>query len=145
MIFNLYEFFKCYVQIQLDPQIDQYKRSVYSLLDAVGTVGGVFGIVWSVTGIIMGIVIDKIFVYYLKQKRQAVFNNGMFSYDPFQQNEVQVDEVVNQNLEEQNSINKIDNIEENQRKDEQNEINEEQNNSRAKMYLSSNKANIPYK
>ena len=84
---NNYYIYKIFVTIVLDPQIDQYKRTVYSLLDAIGTVGGVFGIIWSVSGIIMGLLIDRIFVYYLKQKKQTVFNQGMFSYDPFKQKE----------------------------------------------------------
>ena len=48
----------------------------------------------------MGLLVDRIFVYYLKQKKQTVFNQGMFSYDPFKQKESYIDEQELQHIEE---------------------------------------------
>ena len=70
------------------------------MLDAIGTVGGVFGVIWSVSGIFMGLLVDRIFVYYLKQKKEPVFNQGMFSYDSFKQKENYIDEQEPQHIEE---------------------------------------------
>ena len=136
------------VTIVLDSQIDQYKRTVSSLLDAVGTVGGIFGIIWSVAGLIMGFVIDKIFVYYLKQKKQTVFNNGMFSYDTFKPKDGQIEEYEIQFVKDQmKPLNEEREIEEEKcvNKEERNYLKENNTNERHKVYQSLEGVKSDYK
>ena len=49
------------IDIQLDAQIDRYERTVQTIFEAIGTIGGIYEILRIVTGAIVGIFINKIY------------------------------------------------------------------------------------
>lgn len=57
-----------YVKLQLDPETQLYKRTVYSILDLIGQLGGVFGILSSVFTLIVGIYSENMLFHSIVKK-----------------------------------------------------------------------------
>ena len=60
-----------HLKIEIDSQIDEYERTVTTLLDATGTLGGIFELLEVLFGLFIGIVSDKLFDYYVTNTMHA--------------------------------------------------------------------------
>lgn len=71
-----------YVKLQLDPETQLYKRTVYSLLDLVGQLGGVFGILSSVCTLVIGIYSERMLFHSIVKKCYQVELENEVKYQP---------------------------------------------------------------
>ena len=78
----------------------------------------------------MGIIIDKIFIHYIKKKKQTIFNRGLFSYDPFKEKN---DEMYNQELQLFDEEMRKHRSKHQEEKDDKSESKDDQENNRSKI------------
>ena len=77
--------------ILMDPNRDLYQRTVFSILDLFGTIGGIFGLLTSAWGLIVGMVsvqimfssvFRRLYFINLSQNEEPFDINGMFRHVP---------------------------------------------------------------
>ena len=49
------------IDIQLDAQVDRYERTVQTIFEAIGTIGGIYEILRIIIGTIVGIFVNKVY------------------------------------------------------------------------------------
>ena len=56
-----YENYLARIDIQLDAQIDRYERTVQTIFEAIGTIGGIYEILRIVIGTLVGLFVNKVY------------------------------------------------------------------------------------
>ena len=99
------------VQIRLDAQIDRYERTVQTIFEAIGTIGGIYEILKIVTGTLVGIFIKNIYQYNTANefkvfKKSTLENNQINRSDdkPIEDNKIEVPHKIEGQCKIQNMI-----------------------------------------
>ena len=68
----------------MDPNRDLYQRTVFSIIDLFGTIGGIFGLLTSICGLVIGMisaqvmlssVLKRLYFVSSKQNDESMFHN----------------------------------------------------------------------